>query len=230
MNSWISKEIRPTEEKVGWVLGLVSHFRKHGNLPSPKRVDTPKESAVIKKVETRGLGNASRPAQHPAVSMAQRSEPEATEAILQILKPFIGTQEAVQALLARFEPRVFADAIIKSLQGRSDFVDALRGATEVGTTENGVRFCFTTTGFKEFADGRINTAEIEDTRKLIEELRRRWQILSGEPDRIRREAMGQLGREMNELFLTIEASKVELPVNAADLIAEQRESWQPRRR
>lgn len=101
----------------------------------------------------------------------------------------------------------------------------LSGVSEVkGQTYRGMRFILTRVNFQRFT-GSFTPDEINDTRLLIQELRRRFNIITqlhdGDLETKSRLAKA-LGQEINELYISIEASRRVTQSQAASMIGKLR--------
>lgn len=107
----------------------------------------------------------------------------------------------------------------------SPFFDRiLAGVVEVGGQfRDGLRFFLTRDNFRQFG-GSITEAEVIDTLRLVTELRRRFSIFAQLTDKKERARVASLLRpEVNELYVTIEASRAAMPTEAGYLLADLRQ-------
>jgi len=84
-----------------------------------------------------------------------------------------------------------------------DFSAVVRGDIPVGEDLEGIRFCFTEASFREFSGRQFSAAEVEDTRKLLTELRRRFTIIAGLDKPFKSICYKQLAREIDELHIVV---------------------------
>ena len=106
------------------------------------------------------------------------------------------------------------------------FDRVLAGFAEVGRQgHQGVRFVITADRFQPF-EGRFTKAETEDTKLLIQELRRRLNVSVQITDITERSRLANaLARELDELYLSIELSKEAVPTGAAIRIGQMRSAF-----
>jgi len=203
-------------EKANPPLTLKEYLEK-GKVPSSERSDKVKAQ------------NPQPPVPKPSPPKAEVSE-GAVESALKVVCALLGTDLAelhrlVQSTLERGKGSNPPAASKTSVSPCFDLV--LSGAADIkGQDHDGVRFVLTSGAFKRF-EGQFTQPEIEDTKRLVQELRRRLNISAQLTDMSVRVRIGRaLVREINELYLAIELCKEAVPSGAASRINQARVMFQ----
>ncbi|KKQ57337.1 MAG: hypothetical protein US74_C0005G0007 [Parcubacteria group bacterium GW2011_GWA2_38_13] len=91
---------------------------------------------------------------------------------------------------------------------------------------SGTRFVLTKENFKTLDTGPWSVAEIDDTIKLIAELRRRLVLLAQNPSSdIREHHLKQLGKEIDELYRSFAIASSVVPIQAAEIVSLERHDF-----
>lgn len=137
-------------------------------------------------------------------------------------------EQAAQSLLAGVEALKNApQASVEVLAPPgvpADFSATMQGDIPVGEDLKGIRFCLTEASFKPRPGRQWSRAEVEDTLKLLEELRRRFTAMAELDSPFRREYHDRLAHEIDELFLAARTSRI-AGAAALELLGKERETF-----
>lgn len=131
-----------------------------------------------------------------------------------------GLEERVGAL----EKKVFESETPPKTLPEKCVKDIMSGKTAEKPTAGSMRFIITKKNFMVIDSGEWSEKEISDTKKLIEELRRRLNLLAQHPNEtIRIEHLQMLGKELDELFRSYQQARCIIPFQILDIIDRERQ-------
>lgn len=129
-----------------------------------------------------------------------------------------GSLRSVQSNLTRKKSAFHAQTGIAGKAAKA----CISGTKEIGSTKFGIRFILTKESF-QLINSAWSKEEFQDTKKLIEELRRRLLLIAQHPEeKMRLEYIEELGRELDELWRAYQTARCIVPIDILDIIDRER--------
>ncbi len=214
------------ERKFGINRSTIQHFIKKESLPSSQTLEIltkvmsiPDEVLALLRIYAK---ESDRKARHSrtkktspsTVQSNKKAVPSRSDQVsAENLKPaYLSVDDSVVSQVSQFAMKAI------------DWLKVIGILPVVENSEARVRFLLTSRSFRQI-EGNLSEAELEDTCKLIEELRRRWAIIVELSDEKRELAVRTLTHEVNALYLTMRAAREKLPMAAVEMLERQAEAW-----
>lgn len=199
---WVKKKSLPSEKNIAGLAQVLSLNKR--------------ELALLRKASER-----SRSLQRFRMVQSRKKREATTEDHLSGCSddPFVQLTKRVE----RLEKEVFSRSSGLRLISRDQADGYVAGLQGEDWDYRGMRFVLTSKNFKVIDSSAWSEKEIQDTQKLVEELRRRLVVLAQIPyEDVRHHHIRRLAAELDELWRAYQSARSALPIEVVKMIDQER--------